>query len=108
MSGMMGLRRCSGCLKEVLEDPEVEEAQLITEEVELAGVRFDREMRPPGTLGRWARSVGLGGQTGLYLLSWATPRPGRERERKKEKLRNRKIHAVLKATCYIHTNILRE
>lgn len=79
MSGMMGLRRCSGCLKEVLEDPEIEEAQLITEEVELAGVRFDRETRPPGTLGCWARSVGLGGQTGLYLLSWAPPRPGRER-----------------------------
>lgn len=83
MSGMMGLRRCSGCLKEMLEDPEVEEVQLITEEVELAGVRFERETRPPGTLGRWARSVGLGGQTGLYLLSWAPPRPGRERGKKK-------------------------
>lgn len=60
---------------EALEDSEVEEAQLNTEEVELAGVRFGREIRPPGTLGRWARFGGLGGQTGLYLFSWAPPRP---------------------------------
>lgn len=72
MSGMTGLRRCSRCLKE---DSEVEEVQLNTEEVELAGVRFDRETRPPGSLGRWARSGGLGRQIGLYLLSWAPPRP---------------------------------
>lgn len=47
--GMIGLRRCSGCLEK---GSEVEEAQLDKEEVELAGVRFDRETRPPGTLGR--------------------------------------------------------
>lgn len=87
VSGMIGLRRCSGCLK----DPEVEEALLNTEEVELAGVRFARETRPPETLGCWARSVGLGGQTGLYLLSWVPLRPERKREG------NSKIHAVLKA-----------
>lgn len=52
MSGMTGLRRCSWCLKEVLEDSEVEEAQLYREEEELAWVRFGRETRPPGTLGR--------------------------------------------------------
>lgn len=69
MSGMMGLRRCSRCLKEGLDDSEVEEAQLNTEEVELAGVRFGIETRPPGTLGRWARSGGLGGHAGLNLLS---------------------------------------
>lgn len=88
MSGMMGLRRCSGCLKEALEDPEVEEAQLIPDEVELERVGFGRETRPPGTLGRWAKSVGLGGQTGRYLFSWAPPRPGieRERERTEEKV----------------------
>lgn len=83
MSGMTGLRRWSGCLKEALEDSEVEEAQLNTEEVELAGVRFGRKTRPPGTLGRWARSDGLGGQTGLYLLSWEPPRPGREGGKRK-------------------------
>lgn len=49
MPGMTGLRRCSGCRKE---DSEVEEAQLDREEVELAGVRFAREMRPLGILGR--------------------------------------------------------
>lgn len=65
MSGMMGLRRCNRCLKE---EPELREALLEMEEVELAGLRFGRETRPPGTLNRWARSVGLGGQTGLYLL----------------------------------------
>lgn len=92
VSGMTGLRRCSGCLK----DPEVEEALLNTEEVELAGVRLAREKRPPGSLGCWARSVGLGGQTGLYLLSWVPPHPGRKREGKAE-LRNSKIHAVVKA-----------
>lgn len=75
MLGMMGLRRCSGCLGEAVEDSEVEETQLDTEEMELAGVRLSRETRPPGTLGRWARSDGLGGQTGLYLLSWGPPRP---------------------------------
>ena len=83
VSGMTGLRRCSGCLKEVLEDSEVEEAQLYREEEELAWVRFGRETRPPGTLGRWARSGGLGGQTGLNLLSWVPPLPGRERGQRK-------------------------
>lgn len=78
MSGMTGLRRCSRCRKEALEDSEVEEAQLDTEEVELAGVRFDRETRPMRILGRWARSGGLGGQTGLNLFSWKPPRPGGE------------------------------
>lgn len=78
MSGMTGLRRRSRCL---LEDWEVKEAQLDIEEVELAGVRFGREMRPPRTLGCWARSNGLGGQTGLYLLSWGPPRPGGEKKR---------------------------
>ena len=78
VSGMMGLRRCSGCLKEALEDSEVEEAQLNKEEVELEGVKADSETRPLGTLGRWARSDGLGGQTGLHFLSWAPPRPGKE------------------------------
>lgn len=81
VSGMTGLRRCSTCLKEALEDSEVEEAQLNREEVELARVRFDRETRPPETFGRCARSDGLGGQTGLYLLSWAPLCPGKE-ERK--------------------------
>lgn len=97
MSGMMGLRRCSGCLKEALEDPEVEEAQLIPDEVEPERVGFGRETRPPGTLGRWAKSVGLGGQTGRCLFSWAPPRPGRERGRekgKKKKLRNRKTQVI--------------
>lgn len=75
VSGMMGLRRCSRCLKEALEHSEVEEAQLNTEEVELAGVRFGAETRPVKAFGRWARSDGLGGQTGLYLFSWAPPRP---------------------------------
>ncbi len=78
MSGMTGLRRCSRCLAEVLEDSEAEEMQLNKEEVELAGVRFGRETRPPVTLGRWARFVGLGGQTGLYRFSWAPLRPVRE------------------------------
>lgn len=41
--------------------------QLDTEEVELAGVRFGREMHPPGTLGRWARSEGLVAESGLVL-----------------------------------------
>lgn len=36
VSGMMGLRRCSGCLRDALEDSEV---QLNKEEVELEGVR---------------------------------------------------------------------
>lgn len=69
MSGMTGLRRRSICLNEASESSEVGEAQLNTEEEELAGVMFGRETRPPGTLGRWARSDGLGGQTGLYLLT---------------------------------------
>ena len=81
MSGMTGLRRCRRCLREALEDSEAEEAQLDREEVELAGVRFDRDVRPPGTLGRWARSDGLGGQTGLCLLRWWEPRPGRKGEK---------------------------
>lgn len=72
MFGITGLRRCSGCL---VEDSEVEEAQLNTEEVELAEVRFGRETRPGGALGRWARFDGLGAQTGLYLFSWVPPRP---------------------------------
>lgn len=84
VSGMMGLRRCSGCLKEQLEDPDVREVMLEMEEVELAGVRFERETRPPGTLNRWARSNGLGGQAGLYLLSWVLPPPGREEGKKKK------------------------
>lgn len=49
MPGMTGLRRCSGCRKE---NSEVEEAQLDTEEEELAWVRFGKEIRPTGTLGR--------------------------------------------------------
>ena len=80
VAGMTGLRRCSGCL---WEESEVEEAQLDREEVELAGVRFGREWRPPRTLGRWARS-GLGGQVGLCLLSWRPPRPGGEGRRRGE------------------------
>lgn len=78
MFGMMGLRRFSGCLREMLEDSEAVEAQLDREEVELAGVRFGREMRPVRILGRWAKSGGLGGQMGLFLLRWGPPRPGRE------------------------------
>lgn len=78
VSGMTGQRRCRRCLREALEDSEAEEAQLDREEVELAGVRFDRDVRPPGTLSRWAISDGLGGQTGLCLLSWWEPRPERE------------------------------
>lgn len=65
MSGMIGLRRCSGCL--------VEEAQLDIEEVELAGLRFGRELRPLASLGCGASSVVR--QTGLHLLSWESPRP---------------------------------
>lgn len=65
VSGMTGFRRCSGFLEE---DSDVEEAQLDREVVEPAGVRFGKEVRPPGTLGRWARSDGLGGQLGLGLL----------------------------------------
>lgn len=83
MSGMMGLRRCSRCLTEELGDSEVEEAQLNREELELAGVRFDIETRPPGALGRWARSVGLGGHVGLTLLSWDPPCPGRKGRKRK-------------------------
>lgn len=77
MSGMMGWRRCSERLEWVLEDPEVEEAELDKEEAELAGVRFGRDTRPPWTLVRWDRSAGFGGQTGLYLFSSAPPLPGR-------------------------------
>lgn len=80
MSGITGLRRCSGCLAE---DSEVEEMQLNKEEVELAEVRFGRETRPLGALGRWARLGGLGRQTGLYLFSWAPPRPAREGGKRK-------------------------
>lgn len=49
MPGIMGLRRCSGCLEEAVENSEAEETQLDKEEVELEGVRFSRETRPPGT-----------------------------------------------------------
>lgn len=85
VSGMMGLRRCNRCLREELEEEEFREALLEMEEVELAGLRFDRETRPPGTLKRWARSAGLGGQTGLYLL-WAVPLPpGGHKEEKRRK-----------------------
>lgn len=59
MSGMMGLRRLSRCLKVALEDSEAVEAQLEIEEVELAGVRVGTEIPPPGTLVRWARMDGL-------------------------------------------------
>lgn len=74
---MMGRRRCSERLEQVLEDPEVEEAELDREEAELAGVRLGRDTRPPWTLVRWDRSAGFGGQTGLYLFSSAPPLPGR-------------------------------
>lgn len=77
MSGMTARRRCSGRLEQVLEDPEVEEAELDKEEAELAGVRLGRDTRPPGTSVRWARFAGFGRQTGLYLFSWAPPRPER-------------------------------
>lgn len=86
MSGMMGLRRCNRCLREEPEDEELREALLQIEEVELAGLRFDRETRPPGTLNRWARSAGLGGQTGLYRLRGVPPPPGRGREDKIKKI----------------------
>lgn len=68
VSGMTGLRRCSGCRAEALEQSEVKEAQLDREEQEPAGVRLGRDARPPGTLGRWTSSGGFGGQTGLHLL----------------------------------------
>lgn len=78
VSGMMGLRRCSGCLKETPGDPEAEEVQLNTE-----GVRFGRQTRPPETLCCWARSGGLGGHTGLHLLGWVPAGSGRERQERK-------------------------
>ena len=53
----------------MLEDPEVEEAELDKEEAELAGVRFSKDIRLPGTLVRWVRFAGFGKQTGLYLFS---------------------------------------
>lgn len=77
VSGMTGRWRCSGRLEQVLEDLEVEEAQLDKEEAELAGVRFRRDTRPPGTLVCWDRFAGFGGQTGLYLFSWAPLCPER-------------------------------
>lgn len=51
VSGMMGFRRFSGCLEVVLVDSEPEGAPLYTE-VALVGLRFGKEMRPPGTLSR--------------------------------------------------------
>lgn len=48
-SGMTGLRRCSVCLWEVLEDSYVEEVQL---NKGLVGVLLAELMCPPGTLGR--------------------------------------------------------
>lgn len=68
VSGMTGVRRCSGFLEEQEEDSDVEEAQLDREVVEPAGARFGNEVRPAGALGRWDRSEGLGGQIGLSLL----------------------------------------
>lgn len=38
-------------------------------------MKLEEEWLNRETLCRWARSEGLGGQTGLYLLSCATPRP---------------------------------
>lgn len=57
------------------------EAQLDREELELAGVRLARGGRPLAILGRWARSEGLAGKTGLCLLSWTPHCPGIERMR---------------------------
>lgn len=68
VSGMTGVRRCSGFLEEQEEDSDVEEAQLDREVLEPAGARFGNEVRPTRALGRWDRSEGLGGQTGLSLL----------------------------------------
>lgn len=80
VSGMTARRRCSGRLEQVLEEPEVDEAQLDREEAEPAGVRLGRDASPPGACGRWVRVAGFGGQTGLYLFSWAPSRPERERQ----------------------------
>lgn len=85
VSGMMGLRRCNRCLREEPEDEELREALLEMEEVEVAGLRFGRETRPLGTLNRWAKSAGLGGQTGLCLLRGVPPPPGGDREEKMKK-----------------------
>lgn len=66
VSGMTGLRRCSGCLREVVEEEsDVEKVQLDMGVVEVV---LAEVMRPPGTLGRKARSDGLGGQMGLSLF----------------------------------------
>lgn len=81
VSGIMGLRRCNRCLREELEEEELREALLEIEEVDVAGLRFGRETRPPGTLKRWARSAGLGGQTGLCLLR-GVPHPPVETEKR--------------------------
>lgn len=85
VSGITGLRRCNRCLREEPEEEEFSEALLEMEEVEVAGLRFGKETRPPGTLNRWARSAGLGGQTGLCLLSGVPHPPGGDREESMKK-----------------------
>lgn len=71
MSGMMGLRSFGGCLKEVLRESEGMEAQLDPEEKALVRLK---EPCPLGGLSLWTRSGGLGGQTGLHLISRRPPR----------------------------------
>lgn len=58
VSGMTGVRRCSGFLEEQEDESDTEPA----------GARFGNDVRPAGALGRWDRSEGLGGQSGLSLL----------------------------------------
>lgn len=84
MSGITGLRRCSTSLREPLEDPDVEEAELDTDEEEPAGVRVARDALPAGAFDRWARSEGLGAQTSFCLFNWAALCPGRKGEKNKK------------------------
>lgn len=70
--GMTGLQRLSGCLKEALGDSEAVEAQQYPEEEALVRLR---EPCPLGGLSLWARSQGLGRQTGLSLISGRPPHP---------------------------------
>lgn len=98
VSGMMGLRRCNRCLREEPEDEELREVLLEMEEVEVAGLRFGREMRPPGTLNRWTKSAGLGGQTGLCLLRGVPPPPGGDRDEKMKKNYKATTLCIVKGT----------
>lgn len=64
VSGMTGFCSFSGCLKEGIE------AQLDPEGKALVRLK---EPCPLGGLGLWTRSEGLGGQTGLHLISGRPP-----------------------------------